>query len=290
MQVNGRLFSWVLMIVFALLLGLGVPVLEVSADDGPFEEVPYTYEVNEDGSAMITGWNEDDFGPVPAIAVDRDQGTVSGTIDHLAVFAAIARLVETDEPEAEEPEQKERGEPQYSGPSFADLDSHWAKNEIYRLAAWGAVNGYPDGTFQPDQTMARAEFVTMVVQALNLEGGNGHLFADSEHHWARDAIAAAAEHDIITGYDETIFGVNDPITREQLALIIMRVMKLPAQPIEPLTFTDQSDIANWAGEAVALLQAAGIINGYPDGSFRPKREVTRAEAAVVLVRVLDEIK
>ncbi|GIQ70792.1 leucine-rich repeat protein [Xylanibacillus composti] len=211
------------------------------------------------------------------IEVDWAQAAVSGTVDHFTTvattYAAIARPVDADAPPLE-------------APLFSDVAGHWAEEDIRRLSAQDVVNGYPDGTFRPNHDMTRAEFVTMVVQALNLEpsAGSGYAFADSAHHWAREAIATAAASGIVTGYDEMTFGVNDPITREQMALMIVRALQLETGAGGTSAFADQHAISEWAREAVAVLQAEGMMDGYPDGSFRPQQKVTRAEAVAVLAR------
>ncbi|MFS0726784.1 S-layer homology domain-containing protein [Paenibacillus sp. 1P07SE] len=226
------------------------------------------------------------------IDLDVEQGTISGEIDHFTNFAAIAHPVEaTDETDREdllEPRDPTEASPQMT---FSDLDGHWAEEAIYDLVGRDAIQGYPDGTFQPNQSMTRAEFVAMAVHALNLKGKDvtnnteQTFFADSEGHWAREAIATATMQGIVSGYDEITFGVNDPITREQLALILLRTMGLPSVS-NTVTFTDQDKIASWAVEAIAALQVEGVLTGYPDGSVRPQQELTRAEAAVVVSKVL----
>ncbi|MFC0852741.1 leucine-rich repeat protein [Halalkalibacter oceani] len=282
--------------------------------DGPFQDaITLTLDLESFGSNMnhvLEDWTislywldeeANEWVELDNIIIDEEQGTISGDIDHFTNFAAIARPVEAaDEPnhpdESFDPRESEDDGPQMA---FSDLDGHWAEEEIYHLVARGAIQGYPDGTFQPNQTMTRAEFVTMAVQALNQEGKgvtdstertHSTVFTDSEHHWARESISAGVVHGIVSGYDETTFGVNDPITREQMALIVLRAMRLKAEASEPMTFTDQQEISAWAVEAVAVLQAEGVMTGYPDGSFRPQQEVTRAEAAIVVSKVLNVLQ
>ncbi|MFS0723020.1 S-layer homology domain-containing protein [Paenibacillus sp. 1P07SE] len=185
----------------------------------------------------------------------------------------------------QEPEQPETPTP---WPVFepSDLEGHWAADSVRRLIALGAIGGYPDHTFRPDAGITRAEFVTVLVRALQLEARTGRRFQDTEQHWAAESIAAAHEQGWITGYTESRFGPNDPITREQMARILQQAFDIQGAIQSPGSFTDTSDISAWATAAIAALAQHGILSGYPDQSFRPKQGATRAEAAEILMRVL----
>lgn len=214
------------------------------------------------------------------IEVDWKNGTVSGTIDHFTKFAVIANEIEDELVEV-----PEETEPKLD---FHDLHRHWAKESVQQLIKSGAINGYPDGTFKPNQLITRAEFVSILVHALNLEEMDGLLFFDTRDHWAKDVIATAHAHGIVNGYTETIFGANDPITREQIAVMITRATGLSMEN-ETLPFVDQGKISTWAQDAVMTLTERGIIEGFPDGSFQPQKGATRAETAVLLSRTLESI-
>jgi len=85
----------------------------------------------------------------------------------------------------------------------------------------------------------------MIVKALNLETRAGKAFTDTASHWAKDSIATAVAHGIISGYDENTFGPDDLITREQAAVIVSLATKLEAATGE-LSFTDSKAISPWA--------------------------------------------
>ncbi len=170
--------------------------------------------------------------------------------------------------------------------ALKDITNHWAGERINNLVARGAIKGYPDNTFQPDNTITRAEFTTVVVKAFNLTNSNGKVFADTSGHWAKDYIAAATAAGIVGGYNDSIFGPNDPVTREQMAAIIVKADNLTAAAAEN-QFTDSSSIAGWAREAVATAVNNQIIRGYPDNTFKPGGKATRAEAVTVIVNALN---
>ena len=119
-------------------------------------------------------------------------------------------------------------ESQNAGPfntAFSDVsDSAWYAAAVKTLASIGGINGYTDGTFRPNRNVTRAEFVTMLV---NLTGATGSdiSFSDvSETHWARNAIAAAAENGWVTGYTDGTFRPGNNITRAEAVVIMNRVL------------------------------------------------------------------
>ena len=173
--------------------------------------------------------------------------------------------------------------PQVSLPK--DVVGHWAQDYIKLLIEKQAISGYPDGTFRPDANITRAEFATILVKALNLQTRTGKVFADTLNHWAKDIISTAQAHGIINGYDAQTFGPDDYITREQMAVMIARAAGL-YNAAAGKYFADSSEFSEWAVNAIAAISEKGIINGYPDGTFRPKNLATRAEAVTVITKIL----
>jgi hypothetical protein len=169
--------------------------------------------------------------------------------------------------------------------ALTDIAGHWAHAEIDKLIHSGAVAGYPDRTFKPDQSITRAEFVKILVAAFKLEAKAGQLFSDTANHWAKDYIATANAHGIVDGYSDSLFGPDDLITREQMAVMAVKAAKLPLVSGEA-PFSDQAEISSWAAHEVFTARKDGIINGYPDGSFKPKGNATRAEAISIIAKAL----
>ncbi len=193
--------------------------------------------------------------------------TISVEVDHLAKFAVMASL-----------KSKEL--------QLRDIIGHWAQDDIKRLVASGAINGYPDNSFKPDNNITRAEFTTVFIKTLELPPQNGKVFADTADHWACDMISTAAHHGIVNGYDDNTFGPDEPITREQMVTMIVRATELAPETGE-LGFADNDRISDWARGSMITAVKNGIINGYPDNTVRPQGLATRAEAATIVVRVLD---
>ena len=214
------------------------------------------------------------------IRLNLKAGTISGDTNHFTKFAVIATPKTIKE---EKPAKPVTPQPTVNIPP--DISGHWAKDSIMKLINAGVISDYPDGTFKPDKAVTRAEFTVMIVKALNLETRAGKTFTDTASHWAKDSIATAAAHGIISGYDENIFGPDDLITREQAAVIIARAAKLEAVNGE-LTFTDSKAISPWAKPGVAAAFKGGFISGYPDNSFRPQGNTTRAEAVSLILKAI----
>lgn len=184
--------------------------------------------------------------------------------------------------------------------TFADIAGHWAKEDIEALAARMTVGGTGGGRFEPDRPVTRAEFVAMLVRAFGLSVSGAvakdERFADvPSGAWYASAVNAAARAGWMEGYGSGRFGPDDPVTREQMAVVLARAFpteKADAgdtdiKEVIVSRFVDAADISGWARDAVAEAAAAGRLSGYPDGRFRPRQPATRAEAAAFIRRLLE---
>lgn len=177
---------------------------------------------------------------------------------------------------------------------FSDLGGYeWAKTEIYALAEQGIINGYGDGIFKPSGDITREEFVQIIVSAFKVElGQQGAEFADVDSgRWSYGAISAAANAGIVAGVSNTEFAPLANITRQDAAVMIHRALEYKGKTINgnTLEFTDSENVADYAVNAVAALSANGVINGLDDGSFSPKALATRAQAAVMIHKVISTL-
>ncbi len=186
-----------------------------------------------------------------------------------------------------------QGVPDVDAPAalFDDVaDSHWAYAYIKEMKEMGVVSGKTATTFEPDATITRAEFVKMIAVTFGLEiGATESAFEDcGADDWYTPYVVAAAEAGYVNGISETAFGANDAITRQDICTILGRILGLTAEEAE-VAFTDVDDIADYALEAVKALAAAGIINGYEDGTFAPTKNASRAEVCKILSSILAAI-
>lgn len=173
--------------------------------------------------------------------------------------------------------------------SFKDIADHWAASSIKQAIERGIVNGYSDGTFQPNRSVTRAEFIAMLMRALKLETKGAKLsYADANDigAWAQAAIAQAVEAGIVTGFKDNTFRPNHVITRAEMASLAARALNLPLQATGASGFSDDTDIPQWAKGAIAAARDAGILQGQPNNRFNPSGAVSRAEAVTAMIRLL----
>lgn len=174
---------------------------------------------------------------------------------------------------------------------FNDIASHWAKNEIIKMTDSGVINGYADGSFKPDKSITRAEFVKLLTGMLALPNGSGNTFSDvTADKWFAPFVYAASEYGIINGVTENTFAPDTTITREDAALILYRALSKKGVSFnESLGFSDNTQISDYAKTAVGSLTAGEIIKG-DNGLFRPKDSLSRAETVTMLSRISGYIK
>lgn len=175
-------------------------------------------------------------------------------------------------------------------PVLNDIGQHWAKSYVERLVTSGVLSGYPDATFKPDNTVTRAEFARVIYLALKLPASDaGADFKDwtGTAAWARIGIAAAVKAGIINGYDDGTFRPDQPISRAEMAVIIMRAKNTGANSKTEVSFSDSKQIPAWALPYVQEAVQLKIITGKDNNQFKPNDQATRAEAACMLCRLLD---
>lgn len=172
-------------------------------------------------------------------------------------------------------------------------EDSWYYDAVLNMGKRGLVSGVSDTEFAPDSSMTRAMFVTVLHRmAGSPTPETENSFADIESgKWYSDAVSWASENGLVTGYDETTFGINDSISREQMATLLMRYAVYNGEEIESSdainTLTDSDLVQDYAKDAVSWAVSAGLITGMGDGSFAPQDTATRAQTAVLLSRYVD---
>ncbi len=170
--------------------------------------------------------------------------------------------------------------------NFSDINGHWAEAVIKEMANMGILNGYPDGSFRPDGDITRAEFAQVIFKAFELDTGDySSTFTDIAGHWAENSIETVAHFGIVSGYNASTFGPDDKINREQMTNMLARAMELTGLSGNT-TFVDDADISAWAKPLVKASQEEELVIGYPDNSFRPQGNSTRAEAVQVIYNAI----
>ena len=172
---------------------------------------------------------------------------------------------------------------------FSDVDAGaWYAEAASYCRDNGLMAGTSGTTFSPDTPMTRGMLVTVLYRLAGspaLEDENlGYPFADVPgDSWYADGVYWARLNGVVSGYSDSAFGPNDPLTREQLATILWRYAGSPA--VEGgASFADESDIAAWAASAVDWAQESGYVSGVGGNRFDPDGTATRAQVAVILMR------
>ncbi|MBQ7950795.1 MAG: S-layer homology domain-containing protein [Clostridia bacterium] len=165
--------------------------------------------------------------------------------------------------------------------SFTDFGTdHWAYQYVDELVTSGVINGYEDGTYRPENNVTRAELAKLIVAQFGASGEKAYTDV-AEADWFHQYVSVSGSYFLSEG---EFFPANQA-TREEVAYAIYVAKKLtPAAT--PATFTDAASIDARYQEAVSAVFASGIITGYPDGTFLPKNNITRAEVATVLSRAI----
>lgn len=168
--------------------------------------------------------------------------------------------------------------------AFEDINSnHWAWESIRYLYDKEIISGRSQAIFAPDDNVTRAELVKMIVLALGLsDNGTGQNFNDiSNGSWYADYVKIVSSKGIVFGDDDGNFNPNQPITRQDAAVIIYRALN-PEKTVRQAAFDDYAKVSDYAKTAVDYMSNEGIISGMGDGCFEPQSLLSRAQCAKIL--------
>lgn len=182
--------------------------------------------------------------------------------------------------------------------NFNDLaPDHWARNAVREMAKRKILTGMGNNKFEPNAQVTRAQFATMLVKGLGLpfDESSGQTFTDvGPQDWSYKFVEAAKDY--LTGYKSASGGVlfhpHMPAVREDMAVAIVKARGLsPATDLSVLdSFSDSQLISENLRPYVAAAVNAGLMRGYENGAFRPQGKLTRAEAAVLMYKVIQAEK
>lgn len=171
------------------------------------------------------------------------------------------------------------------GASASDIGGHWAEDIIAKWIDAEKINGYPDGTFKPDNPVTRAEFVQILYNVLPdraVAEETDHTFTDvSEGDWYYESVMALLQHGVVA--EGETFEPESYITRQDAMTMIGRafyVRSVDSTAVEG--FADYSEISDYALDYVAGLVEQGLVGGYEDNTIRPLAQITRAESVKIL--------
>ncbi len=170
------------------------------------------------------------------------------------------------------------------------MDTDWFAAPVNFVAAREIFNGTGEGIFDPDSSMTRG-MLAKVLHNLenNPEATSENIFGDADGHWAEDSVAWAAEKGIVSGYEDGTFGVDDEITREQLATMLYRYAGSPEVTGNLDKYTDKTSVSDYAEKAVIWAVEVGIISGTTETTLDAKGLATRAQVAAMIMRFIQNI-
>lgn len=171
----------------------------------------------------------------------------------------------------------------------ADLKGHWAEGILSEWLNAGTLQGYPDGTIRPDQSILRGEVIALINRSLGLTERADIQFRDlTKENWEYDDVRKAVQAEYVEGYPDETIRTKQSISRQESAVIIARLLNLNIDNNDgpQLHFTDAEQIPEWSIGAIIAVASAGIMEGYLNGSFSPATEIKRSEMIVALHRAI----
>ncbi len=193
--------------------------------------------------------------------------------------------------------------------SFNDTEGHWADKDIERLKGFGIVNG-DNGNVRPDDTINRAEFVTLTYNMLGGEDSDGateydynqstkgwnsynvssgksaYDFSDFDgSKWYGKAMDWAVKNSVISGYDDSTVKAENPVTRQEAIVMLQRAFGISGED-KGISSNDSNSVAEWAKKAVGIFMTKGFINGDDNGNVNPNAHIKRCEAFKIISNML----
>lgn len=172
---------------------------------------------------------------------------------------------------------------------FNDASGHWAEGFINRAYSLDVISGYPDGRFLPDKSVTRAEFVSMINNAFDIDIDYDQAsFKDvSYDKWYYKAIATAVTATYVSDSADNNFRPDAPITRQEAAVMLSNILPNYKEKGKLKSFKDYKQIASWATTAMEKMIGREYFGAYNDGLLHPAAPLTRAQSAKILCDILD---
>lgn len=252
--------------------------------------IPYTLGKNETASKVAAYYINEKGKAEKVKNSEYDAKTKKLTFetDHFSVFA-----VGYKSEEAAKKEESLKQVPVSNSQTFTDINNHWARNEIKNVTEKGLFTGTEQGKFSPDKSMTRGMFVTVLgrLAKADVSEYKKSTFSDVKTNaYYMGYIEWAVKNNIVKGIGEGEFAPEQPISREQMAVIITNYAKATGLELKKVNaeiyFADNDRIEGYAKEAVKNMQTAGIIKGRDGNLFEPKGTATRAEVSAVITRIM----
>ncbi len=175
-----------------------------------------------------------------------------------------------------------------NGRYFLDTQNHWAEDAILSMDEKGWMKGISASYFKPDNALTRAQAAVILVRALELENENidSHSFDDvSSSYWASKEIGIAKKYGLMQGKGFNLFYPEEKITREEMAAMLNRIFTKEEEKQEENIFFKDVNPKDWSYTSILVMNQKGILKGYEDGNFYPKKELSRGQMAALMDRI-----
>lgn len=217
-----------------------------------------------------------------SVTISSSQGTVSG-----GTGAGFGGSVKIPDPIYFETPNTETAQTI----QFADTENHWAKDAIIRMYEKGIVNGKSENAFNPDDNITRAEFTALLMRALGFENHSDSIqFNDvTDNMWYYEVVSIASGVGLVSGYDGNFYPEKN-LNREEMAKMVVEAYKIATQvevASKEVDFTDMEQFSDWSVTYVKQAYNLNLINGMEDGRYAPRESATRAQAVVIVERLLN---
>lgn len=183
--------------------------------------------------------------------------------------------------------------------TFKDVEGHWAKDAVNDMGSRLVINGVGSGMFEPDEAITRAEFAAIMMRGLGLKPAQGVTpFADvADSDWYHGVVKAANDYRLIDGFEDGSFHPQEKITREQAMVILAKAMAVTRLEVKASAtnggellkrFSDGAQVSGWAKDSVQAGLQTGLMSGRSGDELAPQANITRAEVAALIQRMLQE--
>ncbi|NQX63329.1 S-layer homology domain-containing protein [Paenibacillus qinlingensis] len=181
--------------------------------------------------------------------------------------------------------------------AFDDVAKHWAKDAVNSMGSRMIIEGAGNGLFNPDKDITRAEFASILVRGLGLKPSDGASpFSDVKaQDWYSNAVSTAYGYGLVAGFEDGSFRPNDNVTREQAMVMMAKAMQITeltskTSGVETILaqFADVNQLSSWAREGVVDCIGAQLVSGRNSDMLAPKANMTRAEVASIVQRLLQK--
>lgn len=172
-----------------------------------------------------------------------------------------------------------------------DINNHWAKRYIINLILRDVIQGYPDQTIKPDNNISRAETLTALMKSIGYGPTDNAVFSFKDSSsipgWSKGFIKTALDLKVVGGYEDNTIRATQNITRQEVVVMLIKAFKIEPKEGLNLGLADEGKIASWSKPYVNKSFELGIAQGYSDNTFKPTRNVTRAELFTMINKCLE---